>query len=363
MSARVQSLTGRLSRGTVLRIDWLRRLLFVSLLAICAFFTFFPEQYRAAITLTPTDPASLGLSGTLGELGATGGVFGNQAAVEVSLKVARSEYVRKIVAKKLDIERTLGMSKISARRWMEQEVDIRSLRGGIIQFEIKLRDRELAEKIIAAYAAAVREQLGVIAREQTAYKRQILMELVEEASEKLAIAQSSYDVFRLETRYSSPEGAFAGIGDRIPKLEDALMTKKVDLNSVRRFATDDNMRVRQILSEIEALEGELRRVRATSPTEENSVGQVVDRSTEARKLKRELDVAQNLYDNYTRYLQGTSVENLTSTANIRILEPAYIDSARQYNLLPLGLGLFILLLGMAVEFYRIRPPLEDLAEQ
>ena len=362
MSARVQSLIGKLSRGPILRSNGWRRLVLALLIALCGFLSFFPEKYRAAVSLTPTDPASLGLSGTLGELGSSGGVFGNQAAIEVSLKVARSGYVRNTVAKKLDIENKLQKSRISSLRWLEQEVDIRSLRGGIIQFEIKLTDRVLAKQIIAAYSEAVREQLGVIAREQIAYKQRILTELVERASDRLAIAQAAYDVFRLQTRYSNPENAIAGIGDRIPRLEDALLNKKVELNTLREFATDDNMRVRQVLSEVEALDDELRRVRSASPTNENSLGQVVESSTKARKLKRELDVAQTLYDNYSRYLQGTPVENLTSSANIRILEPPYIDTSRQYNFLPMALGLIILLFGMAIEFYRMRPPLEDTAE-
>ena len=362
MSARVQSLIGKLSRGPILRSNGWRRLVLALLIALCGFLSFFPEKYRAAVSLTPTDPASLGLSGTLGELGASGGVFGNQAAIEVSLKVARSGYVRNTVAKKLDIENKLQKSRISSLRWLEQEVDIRSLRGGIIQFEIKLTDRVLAKQIIAAYADAVREQLGVIAREQVAYKQRILTELVERASDKLAITQSAYDAFRMKTLYPSPEKAIEGVGDRIPRLEDALLGKKVELNTARQFATDDNMRVRQILSEIESIDDELRRVRSTSPTNENSLGQVVENSTEVAKLRRDLDVAQTLYDNYSKYLQGTTVETLTSSANIRILEPPYIDTSRQYNVLPLALGLVIMLFGMAIEFYRIRPPLEDTAE-
>lgn len=352
-----RSIVGTLASAPVLRRPGLRRAVLLALIALFALLAFFPERYRAASSLTPTDPASLGLSGTLGQLGAVGGVFGNQAAVEVSLKVARSEYVRSIVAKQLDLSRKLGKSAVDTHRWLDRKVDVRSLRGGIIQFEMKDRDPDFARAIVSAYGEAVREQLSVIARNQTAFKRKILVDLVESASARLSKAQTAYDSFRLQTRYSSPQAAIYAAGDRIPELEAIIRSKEVALAAARQFATDDNIRVRQAVAEIEALRGQLAAARSTSPAERSSVGAVVRQSTRVEKLRRELDLAQSLYDNYKRFLQGTSVEDLTSSANIRILEPAYIDTSRQVNILPAAIAVLLLLIGLAIEFYVARPPL------
>ena len=353
-----RSMTGTLATSPLFRRPWLRRTIFAVLIAICAVLTLFPQQYRAAVSLTPTDPTSLGLSGTLGQLGAVGSVFGNQAAVEVSLKVARSEYVRSLVDQQLGLEKVLDKSPIEIHRWLDREVDIRALRGGIIQFEIEQRDPDFARRIVAAYGQAVREQLSVIARNQTIQKRDILIQLVDNANDRLAKAQAAYDNFRLQTRYSSPQAAIYAAGDRIPELETIIRSKQVQLSAMRQFATDDNIRVRQMLAEIGSLQAQLAEARSTSPSNRSSVGGVVRQSTEVDKLRRELDVAQSLYDNYKRYLQGTSVEDLTSSANIRILEPPFVDTARQFNTLPLAFGLVLLLLSLAVEFYEARPPLE-----
>ncbi len=356
-----RSMTGTLASLPIIRNDWLRRAVFLVLIVTFAILTLFPQQYRAAVTLTPTDPASLGLSSTLGQLGAVGNVFGNQAAVEVSLKVARSEYVRSLVARQLNLEHALGKTPLETHRWLDHEVDIRALRGGIIQFEVKQRDPEFARSIVAAYGTAVREQLAIIARDQTARKRDILVKLVENAGKNLTQAQAAYDSFRLRTQYSSPQAAIYAAGDRIPELEAIIRSKEVQLSAMRQFATDENMRVRQARAEIASLRAQLAEARSTSPRERSSVGQVVRQSTEVEKLRRDLDLAQNLYDSYKRFLQGTSVEDLTSSANIRILEPPFVDTARQFNTLPLALAIVLLLLALAIEFYRIRPPLEERA--
>ncbi|MBB4839726.1 hypothetical protein HNP52_002795 [Sphingomonas kyeonggiensis] len=354
-----RSLTGTLTRLPVLRNPWLRRGLFVVLLAICAALTLFPQKYRAAVSLTPTDPGTLGLSGTLGQLGAVNSVFGNQAAIEVSQKVAHSEYVRSIVAKQTNLEQRLQLSPIEVHRWLERHVDITVLRGGIMQIELKQRDAEFARRVVSAYGEAVRSQLALIARRQTEQKRAILQQLFERAGDRLSKARTAYDTFRLSTRYSSPQAAFYAAGDRIPALEADIRAKEVDLNAMRQFATDDNIRVRQMIAAIDALRQQLAVAKSTSPQQDSSVGQVVRQTTEAERLSRELDIAQSLYENYKRFLQGTSVEDLTSGVTIRILEPAYIDSERQLNFGPLALGVLILLLALALEFYPLRPPLSE----
>jgi hypothetical protein len=328
--------------------------------------SFFPQKYRAAVTLTPVDPSSLGLSGQnnmgMGSLlGGSASLLGNQTAVDVNMTVARSEYVRSIVAKRLHLDQRLGKSEVSTHRWLARKVDIGSLRGGIIQFETQQRDANLARALVAAYADATRQQLAIISRDQTAQKRQIIVDLVTQASDNLAKAQAAYDTFRLQTRYSSPTSALFAAGDRIPVLESMVRSKKVELAAAHQFATDNEPRIRQMTAAINALEQQLDDARSTSPAEKSSVGQVVSQSTEADRLRRKLITAQILYDNYERYLQNTSAEDMTANANMRILEPAYIDSARQVNFIPAMLGVILLLAALGVEFYMIRPPVGQTA--
>ncbi|MFM2301325.1 MAG: hypothetical protein RLZZ84_1061, partial [Pseudomonadota bacterium] len=130
-------------------------------------------------------------------------------------------------------------------------------------------------------------------------------------------------------------------------------------NAARQFYTDDNMAARQIVAQIDALKGQLKQLQDINPEEDNSIGLVVKQSTEAERLERELTLAKNLYYNYRRFLEGTSVEDLTSAANIRVLEQPFVDTDRQYRLMPFTLAILIALLGLAIEFYTLRPPFAE----
>ena len=355
-----RNIVGSLYHSRPLRRPWIRRGLIGAVLLMLALLTFFPERYRAAVTLTPSDPASLGLASTLGQLGAQNTVFGSQAAVEVSLRIANSVETRRAVIHRLDLVRRLNMtSEGEASRWLERHVAIRALRGSIIQVETLNRDPDFGRALVSAVTDDLRNRLSVIARRQTAYKRDILIQLVSQASDRLARAQGAYDLFRRQTRFSNPGNAIEGIGNRIPVLQAAIKAKEVELNAARQFATDENITVKQVLAEIAALRQQLAQFRALSPGSENGLGRVVEQSTQSQKLERELALANSLYYSYRNYLAGTTVEDLTSLANVRILEQPYIDTDRQFNIIPMIMFILVLMMGLAIEFYAMRPPVGD----
>ncbi len=348
--------------GTITSLSWLARfrtraLVFGLLILLFAVLAVFPQHYRAATTLTPSDPQSLGLSGTLGQLGAMNGVFTNQASIEVALRVGNSANVRDLVIKRLRLNDRLAISDRGAlHRWLDRHVTVRSLRGGIISIEMKELDQDLARDIVSAYAAATQERLAEISRTQTAYKRNVLEQLVANAGQQLATAQAAYDDFRLRNRNPTPDVAFSAVSQRIPGLENRIKGKEIELAAAQQVYGEDNNAIRQMKTEIAQLRQQVLETQSSTKAGD-SVGRAVEESSQLFKLQRELQLARTLYDSYLRFLQGTTVENLTSTANVRILEPAFVDTERQVWWPAASVALALLLLWLAIEFYRLRPPL------
>jgi uncharacterized protein involved in exopolysaccharide biosynthesis len=334
-----------------------RALAFGVPIAVFAFLAGFPERYLAVATLAPTDPGSLGLGGTLGQLGASSSVFGNQAAIEVAMNVGASQNVREVVIKQAHLEQRLDKPFLDVQRWLARHIEVRSLRGGIIQIEMQNRDPDLAKDIVAAYTSAIRGRLSEISRQQTSYKRDILEQLVREATKGLAQAQARYDTYRLQHQDAIPEVQTAKVAERIGSLEGAIRSNRISLSIAHQMYTDNNFKVQELNAETAALENQLIEAKATSPSNPQSVGSVVASTTVLYQLQRELGLQRALYDSYMRFLQGTSVEDLASTANMRILEPPHIDSERQIWLPGMAMAVAIAILWGAVEFYRLRPPL------
>jgi len=352
------SITGRLAALDLLNRFWKRALIFSLPIVVLLVLSAFPEKFRAEATLTPADASTLGLSDTLGQLGALNSVFGKQADVEVALRVGTSVYVREQVIQKLNLKKRLGKTDIELHRWLEDRLVMRSLRGGIILVQMDDTDGRLAEDVVAAATDATRAELARITMRQTNYKREVLEKLVADAGMRLSKAQSDFDSFRLKSGYADPGRSIQVLGDRVPSLRAGILDVDRRIAAASRMFAPDNVIIIQLQAERDSLQAQLREALDSKPTAlSGTVGEVVDTSTKVFELERELTLARSLYNNYLKYLQGTTVEELTSTANMRLLEQPYVATERQYRWPLIAVAAALFLLWMAVEFYRLRPPL------
>jgi uncharacterized protein involved in exopolysaccharide biosynthesis len=350
-------MTGVIAESRWFRDAWRRRAIVAVVLILLLIISVFPRTYRAAMVLAPTDPNSLGLSGPLSQLGAFTSVFGSQAALEISLKVARSAPVRAMVAQRIDLIKTHHLEdEPAADRWLQSHVNIRALRGGLIQIDTLRSSPKEALQIVSAYGDVLRERLAQINRLQTAYKRKMITDLVETSGERYYRAQAAYDTFRRQTGYTTPGQTIEGIGNRVPLIEQQLKDLQVQLETARAFNTNDSFRIHQIEVQIAATRRQLAEAQARGGDNPYSVNTVIGRQQQLEKLDRELNLTYGLYVNYRRFLEGTAVEDLAATANMRVLETPYIDSSRQIRTLPMTLAILVFLAALAVELYLSRPP-------
>jgi hypothetical protein len=337
---------------------WKRALLFGVPMAVLVGLAAFPEKFRAEASLTPVDPSTLGLSSSLEQFGALNSVFGKQAAIEVAMRIGGSIYTRERVIRIAALEQRLDMPKIKLHRWLENNIEIRGLRGGIILIQMDYTDKKIAQDIVAAFSNSTRDELAKIQQRQTKYKKEILEKLVAQSGLRFSKAQTEFDTFRLQNGYGDPGISFGALSSRIPETRTAIEELDRRIAAANKIFTPENIYIIQLQAERLALIDQLNEALDKRPgVRTGTVGEVVDASTKWNELGRELNVARTLYTNYLRYLEGTVVEDLTSAANIRMLEQPYVSTERQYRSSLLAAAAALFLLWMAIEFYRLRPPL------
>jgi len=137
-----------------------------------------------------------------------------------------------------------------------------------------------------------------------------------------------------------------------------ILAKQRQLDAFKSFATDDSAKIRSVLAEIASLRAQLAEAQSQRQ-QQGSLGQVITKTNRADRIRKEFNFAYDLYYSDKRFYEGMIVTDMTANANMRILEPAFLDPARQFNIIPLELAVMLELVGLAVEFYRLHPPVGD----
>ena len=345
--------------GTWFSHPWRRRLTFVLAAAVLALFTIWPRHYVARAQLLPAD-AGNGLSAAISQAGnliGLGALIAQSQSIESELTVSRSEAVLNQVLRNTDFAHRRGFhDQAKAAVALRRKSEISAIRGSILQVEVKDRDPGMAKAIASAYAQAIQNRLAEISYRQGADRQVVAADRLRETSEKLARAQAALNQFRTSNQLAAPTVQLGAAVTQVAELQGALQAKEVELNTLSTVETPQNAHYKMVQAELESLRRQVDQSEKTSPNGLAQPTALAARETQYFNLYRDERFAQAMYEIYSRYLEQVTVEEMSARNNMDIVEPPYVDPARQYNVLPLGLLVFVVLLAIGSEYYVVRPP-------
>ena len=336
-----------------------RRFSFAVALAISAALSIFPKAYEANVKLAPQETNTAGLSAILSQLGGNYAAFlGGNQPIEIDLAIARSFEVKRNVLRQLGALPSEGAPELrNAIIELEDRVDIRAMRGNLMEIAVRGHDGEEALRIARAYAASMQDRLAILSLEATRFKRKILDERYNEARSRLERAETAISSFRQRNQLVTPETQLDLAVGQLASLQGQVESKQVQLKAALRFNTRNSYPVQAIQAELSALQDQVRSAEAKVRSGGGlTAAGIAPKALEYQRLERELKFSQALFDSYSRYLEGTAIESLTAYYNMRLIEPPYLEPELQFNHLPLALLTLILLLAVASEFIVMRAP-------
>jgi uncharacterized protein involved in exopolysaccharide biosynthesis len=354
------SLIGTIFRLKPVRNARTRRTIVAVMVLILAVLCVWPRRYTARADLMVNDSGG-SLSSLLdggGGLLSLGGLLGGHQSIESDLTIARSEIVLADVLRGL---RGKGLMRhgdsADAEIKLRHKAHLEAVRGNILRITVADHDPNVAKAIVTQYVAAIRDRLSTLNLEQAAQKRGIAENRLRASTVALASAQAALDQFRSENKLAAPETQLGAAVALMTELQARLHAAQTQLQLLQHFATPDNVQVQAARTSVEALQGQIAAARAGQNGGPGpSVGGMTPKITQYENLFRDERFADAEYQIYQKYLATVTVEELSSIINMDVIEPPYVDPARQYN--PQALGALALLAFLAVlaEVYAAQHP-------
>lgn len=338
-----------------------RRALYLVVALVAVLLCLFPRPHLARVKLLPQG-SNGGAGALISALG--GGGVQNFAAMLGAQKtnylvIGRSHDVQQDVVERLDLVDVWNSAdQAAAERKLGKKVDVQLLTGGVLEVTARDTDPAFAQRLVEGFSEAIKTRLAGLGQEQVRTKRAIVTARLSEANTALEAAERDLNAFRIQNNLPSPEAELgAAVSTRLT-LDAQVRGKEVEIETARRFQTDNSIRVRTLMSELAAL----RRQRAEADQASNGENALAlsSQTAEYVRLYREQKFAETIMLVYRRFFEEVSVEALSAETTVQVIERPHIDPDRQFNLSGIALLLLVLL---AAAFTEIYAPMTGLARR
>ncbi len=320
----------------------------------------FPQHYMALSELLPKAPGG-GLSAMLGAGGGGGlnlsDILGQKTSIETDLAVARSHVVTLDVIQALKLNPSGDIAnRIKIERQLEHKVSIEAIRGSIILIDVYDSDSARALEITKAYTKAIQTRLGALNLNEAVGNRILAEGRLQDASIRLSKAEAELSQFRDANKLALPVAQLGAGIQQLAALQARLQAKDVELQMLEKFATKSNVQVQAVSAEISALRGQIKSFESVSPSGPSGLPEFASKNDKYLNLYRNEQFAEVLYGIYSRYLESTTIDELSSNDNVTVIDAPYISPDIQFNM-PVVAALFLLVsVFAAAEFYIFSPP-------
>ncbi|WP_338467471.1 hypothetical protein RXV95_02610 [Novosphingobium sp. ZN18A2] len=354
------SLLDLITRRRWFQRNGLRRTIFGVIAAILAVLSLFPRQQVATVVLAPQETNTAGLAAILAQLG--GGSYAaflaNTLPVEVDLAIARSYDVQKATLRKLGVKDDETTDAFQdALDDLTDQTEIDAIRGNLVQISVKSDSGVDAMKTVEAYTQAMRDRLVELSRASTNLKQSILEQRYRSASDRLNHAKDAITVFRAKNKLVDPDAQVNIAISQLATLQGQLQAKQVQLEAALKFNTRQSFEVQTLQAQVAVLKKQIAAAEGKVRSRDGmTAAGIASKSLEYERLARELAFSQALQDAYERYLEGTAIENMTATYNLREIQTPYLEPGLHFRMLPAALFTLIIAFALASEFIIMRPP-------
>ncbi len=301
----------------------------VAVLLSVAYSLILPNIYTAtAKVLPPQKESGGGLSALLSQAGGLAGLAGGMGlggSSELYIGILKSRSVADAVIKKLDLTTEFrAKTPDEARNALAGVVKVQAGKDGIISVSADSKDPKKA----AILANAMVEELGrrsvQLNLSKVGTERVFLEKRLEVVKADLKKAEDELKRFAEQNRAIRVDAQATASIQGIAQLKAEIVSKEVQLESLRSFQTDESPEIKALRAGIARLKGQLG-VMAGSGRSSDAilpVGSVPNLGLEYARLLREQKIQETIFEQLTKQYEMAKLNEAKDSSSIQVLDEA-----------------------------------------
>jgi uncharacterized protein involved in exopolysaccharide biosynthesis len=213
----------------------------------------------------------------------------------------------------------------AARKKLAEETSIVSERDGMISVSVEDKDKKQAAAMANAYVEELRNLTKGLAITEASQRRLFYEEQLKQAKDDLAGAEVALKQAQQKSGMIQLDAQAKSIIETIGNLRARIAAKKVDIQALRSFATEQNAQVGVAESELAGMETELSRMEKRSGGADSfdlSLKNVPEAGLQYIRAARELKYRETLFDILARQYEVARLDEARDAALIQVVEPA-----------------------------------------
>lgn len=294
----------------------------------------FPNRYTAETKILPPQQAQStaaallsSLAGNLGSLGAGAGKdLRIKSPNELYLGLLRTRPMTDALIRRFDLMKVYSAKDMTAtRKKLASETDISSGKDGMISILVEDRDKKRAAAMANAYVEELRNLNKGLAITEASQRRLFYEEQLRQAKDDLAGAEVALKQAQQKSGMIQLDAQAKVIIESIGGLRARIAAKKVEIQGLRTFATEQNAQVSIAENELAGMEAELARMEKQNGGADNfdlSLKNVPEAGLEYIRAARELKYRETLFEILARQYEAARLDEARDAVLIQVVEPA-----------------------------------------
>lgn len=299
------------------------------ILSVCYSLALKNVYTASAKLLPPQKDSGGGLSALLSQTGGLAGLAGGMGlggSADLYLGILKSRSVADAVIRRMDLQKEFRTKDMdSTRKALEGAVKFQAGKDGIITINADSKDPKKAAQLANTFVEELSRRTVQLNLSKAGTERSFLEKRLEVVKNDLQAAENDMKAFQERYKTVKADSQATVAIEGIARLKAELVSKEVQLATLRNSMTDESSEVKALLAGIARLKGQLGAMAGSGGSDViPAVGNIPGLGVEYVRKMRELKTQEAIFEQLTKQYEVAKISEAKDSSSLQVLDEAVV---------------------------------------